>query len=290
MDEAIRKLKSTTFFGRRLTRRQIADVQCTVRDFPKLSPIRTWAHHLRTPEPAHPKRRQSRPHRAALARTPGGAWHSHAAGKGRIGSSGGHRRRWYGPPAPRHGRWFTRRWRRLEPLALRVITEQDEVEAWNETAGTGTITWAIAARSVRTCATPSSTATAGGWVVCCSPTRPGRCCAATSSSAGTRRLGRSVWTRSSVTAASCSSRGCGSRIWHRRPCRCWCVGWRTTGRRSTGYRPVLVETFVDLSRFRGTLLPSGQLAVSGRDPGQGVGANAERRFSSTGWIRISGRC
>ena len=37
MDEAIRKLKSTTFSGRRLTRRQIADVQCTVRDFPKLS-------------------------------------------------------------------------------------------------------------------------------------------------------------------------------------------------------------------------------------------------------------
>ena len=37
MDEAIRKLKSTTFFGRRLSRRQIADVQRTVRDFPKLS-------------------------------------------------------------------------------------------------------------------------------------------------------------------------------------------------------------------------------------------------------------
>ena len=37
MDEAIRKLKSTTFLGRRLTRRQIADVQRTARSFPGLS-------------------------------------------------------------------------------------------------------------------------------------------------------------------------------------------------------------------------------------------------------------
>ena len=37
MDEAIRTLKSTTFFGRRLTRRQIVEVQKTVRDFPALS-------------------------------------------------------------------------------------------------------------------------------------------------------------------------------------------------------------------------------------------------------------
>ena len=37
MDEAIRTLKSTTFFGWRLTRRQIAEVQKTVRDFPALS-------------------------------------------------------------------------------------------------------------------------------------------------------------------------------------------------------------------------------------------------------------
>ncbi|MDE0000879.1 MAG: IS4 family transposase [Rhodospirillaceae bacterium] len=37
MDESIRKLKSTTFFGRRLTRRQIAEVQSIVRGFPALS-------------------------------------------------------------------------------------------------------------------------------------------------------------------------------------------------------------------------------------------------------------
>ena len=37
MDESIQDLKSTTFFGRRLTRRKIAEVQKIVRDFPALS-------------------------------------------------------------------------------------------------------------------------------------------------------------------------------------------------------------------------------------------------------------
>ncbi len=37
MDPGIENLKSTTFFGRRLTRRQIADVQETVALFPALS-------------------------------------------------------------------------------------------------------------------------------------------------------------------------------------------------------------------------------------------------------------
>ncbi len=37
MDPLIQNLKSTTFFGRRLTRRQIADIQEVVGTFPKLS-------------------------------------------------------------------------------------------------------------------------------------------------------------------------------------------------------------------------------------------------------------
>ena len=45
-----------------------------------------------------------------------------------------------------------------------------------------------------------------------------------------------------------------------------------------GYRPVLVA-FVDLSRFRRTCYRAANW-VSGRDPGQGVGANAERRSST----------
>ena len=37
MDPCIENLKSTTFFGKRLTRRQIADIQETVALFPGLS-------------------------------------------------------------------------------------------------------------------------------------------------------------------------------------------------------------------------------------------------------------
>ena len=37
LDPLIQNLKSTTFCGRRLTRRQIADIQEVVRTFPKLS-------------------------------------------------------------------------------------------------------------------------------------------------------------------------------------------------------------------------------------------------------------
>ena len=37
MDEKIKQLKSTTFYGRRYTRRQLADIQRTVELFPKLS-------------------------------------------------------------------------------------------------------------------------------------------------------------------------------------------------------------------------------------------------------------
>ena len=37
MDPRIKNLKSTTFFGRRFTRRQIADIQQTVATFPALS-------------------------------------------------------------------------------------------------------------------------------------------------------------------------------------------------------------------------------------------------------------
>ena len=50
MDEAIRKLKSTTFLGRRLTRRQIADVQRTARSFPGLS-CNELAHTVESPPP-----------------------------------------------------------------------------------------------------------------------------------------------------------------------------------------------------------------------------------------------
>ena len=50
MDPRIKNLKSTTFFGRRFTRRQIADIQQTVATFPALSRkelAQTICEHLR---------------------------------------------------------------------------------------------------------------------------------------------------------------------------------------------------------------------------------------------------
>lgn len=55
LDPMIQNLKSTTFFGRRLTRRQIADIQQVVRTFPKLSRNelgQTICEHLRWQTPA----------------------------------------------------------------------------------------------------------------------------------------------------------------------------------------------------------------------------------------------
>ena len=54
MDLLIENLKSTTFFGKRLTRRQIADIQETVGLFPKLSRTElghTICEHLRWQTP-----------------------------------------------------------------------------------------------------------------------------------------------------------------------------------------------------------------------------------------------
>lgn len=54
MDPLIENLKSTTFFGKRLTRRQIADIQETVGLFPKLSRTElghTICEHLRWQTP-----------------------------------------------------------------------------------------------------------------------------------------------------------------------------------------------------------------------------------------------
>ena len=110
MDEAIRKLKSTTFFGRRLTRRQIADVQCTVRDFPKLSRYElghTICEHLNLHTPRGGNRVRTaqrlleRLEELGILTLP----------EKDESKQRGHRRRWYGPPAPRHGRWFARHWR-----------------------------------------------------------------------------------------------------------------------------------------------------------------------------------
>ena len=130
MDEAIRKLKSTTFFGRRLTRRQVADVQRTVRDFPGLS--RNELGHticeqlnLHTPSGGNrvhtgrrllerlevlgiltlPDKDESKKRGAQKAL----AWTAHAEPRVEIRDA----------------------LEQMEPLELRVVTDKDEVAQWN---------------------------------------------------------------------------------------------------------------------------------------------------------------
>jgi hypothetical protein len=131
MDEAIRKLKSTTFLGRRLTRRQIADVQRTARSFPGLSRnelAHTVCEHLNLHAPSggnrvHTARRlleqleelgilvlpdKDESKRRGAQKAP--AWTARSEPGAEIGGA----------------------LEGLEPLELRVVTEPHEVARWNE--------------------------------------------------------------------------------------------------------------------------------------------------------------
>ena len=131
MDEAIRKLKSTTFLGRRLTRRQIADVQRTARSFPGLSCnelAHTVCEHLNLHTPSggnrvHTARRlleqleelgilvlpdKDESKRRGAQKAP--AWTARSEPGAEIGGA----------------------LEGLEPLELRVVTEPHEVARWNE--------------------------------------------------------------------------------------------------------------------------------------------------------------
>ena len=61
MDTRITKLKSTTFFGQRLTRQQIATIQETVALFPALNRRELEAHDLRSSGLVHSSRGLSDP-------------------------------------------------------------------------------------------------------------------------------------------------------------------------------------------------------------------------------------
>ena len=131
MDETIRKLKSTTFLGRRLTRRQIADVQRTARSFPGLSRnelAHTVCEHLNLHAPSggnrvHTARRlleqleelgilvlpdKDESKRRGAQKAP--AWTARSEPGAEIGGA----------------------LEGLEPLELRVVTEPPEVARWNE--------------------------------------------------------------------------------------------------------------------------------------------------------------
>ena len=164
-------------------------------------PQRTRAHRLRAPEPACPERRQPRPHRPTPARTTGGTRHSRAAGQGRVEAARGAE----GAGMDRPLRAGRRDRRRPGGAGAPGVARGDGAargRAMERTDRPAPLPGATAARSVRICVTPSSIAAGAGWAACCSPTRPGRWRAATTSSAGTRRPGASAWTGWSATPAS----------------------------------------------------------------------------------------
>ena len=267
MDEAIRKLKSTTFFGRRLTRRQIADVQCTVRDFPKLSRYElghTICEHLNlhTPRGGNRVRTAQRllerlEELGILTLPEKDESKQRGAQKALV---------WTARSAPRAV--VREALARLEPLALRVITEQDEVEAWNELLDRhhylgyrrpfgphlryaivdchgrwlGCLLFAYAARSLL-CRDQFI-----GWDEAARQKRLDQVI-------GNSRFLLFPWVRVENLASKALS------LVVRRLADDW--------QAQHGYRPVLVETFVDLSRFRGTCYRAANWQFLGETQGKG---------------------
>ena len=143
---------------------------------------------------------------------------------------------------------------------------------------TGTITWVIAARSVCTCATPSSTGH-GRWLGCllfayaarslpCRDQFIGWDEAARQRASGP---GHREQPLPDLPVGAGRESGIEGAV----------VGGASAGGRLAGAVRLPPRAGGDLCRSEPVpwqLLPSGKLAVSRRDPGQGVGANAERRF------------
>ena len=267
MDEAIRKLKSTTFFGRRLTRRQIADVQHTVRDFPKLSRYElghTICEHLNLHTPSGGNRVRTaqrlleRLEELGILTLPEkDESKQRGAQKALV---------WTARSAPRAV--VREALARLEPLALRVITEQDEVEAWNELLDRhhylgyrrpfgphlhyaivdchgrwlGCLLFAYAARSLL-CRDQFI-----GWDEAARQKRLDQVI-------GNSRFLIFPWVRVENLASKALS------LVVRRLADDW--------QAQHGYRPVLVETFVDLSRFRGTCYRAANWQFLGETQGKG---------------------
>ena len=130
MDEAIRRLKSTTFFGRRLNRRQIADIQQVVRDCPGLSRNelgRTVCEHLAWRTPKGEDRIQAALRLLEQLQEQGVL----ALPEKQSYTRGANRRPVWGvasdPPAA-----IEDSLEQLTPLRLEIPQAPEEVRAWNE--------------------------------------------------------------------------------------------------------------------------------------------------------------
>ena len=131
MDPLIENLKSTTFFGKRLTRRQIADIQETVGLFPKLSRTElghTICEHLRWQAPKGSNRIHlatrllEELERLGILTLPA---RSAMPGRGPQRPITPGERTAPQPP-------LREDLAELTPLALEVVTEREAVAEWNE--------------------------------------------------------------------------------------------------------------------------------------------------------------
>ena len=184
MDPGIENLKSTTFFGRRLTRRQIADVQETVALFPALSRnelAKTICEHLNWTTPKGDYRVSaclrmlesleecgilSLPAKRNTASGPRRAIeHTERSDRGRRSPAA-----W---PIWSRCRCIWRRRRERSPSGTNWLTD--------------TTGLAAPVRSDRTCAGSFSTAKGAALAACCSKRRQGRCLPAMRGSDGARR-------------------------------------------------------------------------------------------------------
>lgn len=267
MDEAIRKLKSTTFLGRRLTRRQIADVQRTARSFPGLSRnelAHTVCEHLNLHAPSggnrvHTARRlleqlealgilvlpdKDESKRRGAQKAP--AWTARSEPGAEVGGA----------------------LEGLEPLELRVVTEPHEVARWNELIDRHHylgyrrpvgphLRYAIVDRRAR-------------WLGCLLFSYAARSLPCRddfigwNEAARRKRLDRVIgnprflifpWVRVGNLASKALS------LAVRRLADDW--------KAHHGYRPVLVETFVDLSRFSGACYRAANWRFVGETKGKG---------------------
>ena len=132
MDPHIENLKSTTFFGRRFTRRQIAEVQQTVAMFPALSRKELGQTICEHPQLAHACRRQPRQGRPEAAGATRAGRHPDAAAQAGREHAPGPRK----PPAATRRSdpqpVIEARLRDLEPLRLQVVEQAAETRLWNE--------------------------------------------------------------------------------------------------------------------------------------------------------------
>ena len=230
MDPGIENLKSTTFFGRRLTRRQIADVQETVALFPALSRnelAKTICEHLNWTTPKGDYRVS-----ACLRMLESLEECGILSLPTKRNTASGPRRAIEHTERSDPGPQITCGLADLEPLSLHLATETGEVAEWNELVDRHH--WlGCPVRSDRTCAGSFSTAKGAALAACCSKRRQGRCLPAMHGSDGAGQTATGGCILRSRTVGSSFFPGSGSTIWLPGPLRWRCAGLRGRGSNAT---------------------------------------------------------